>query len=615
MKNILHLWVFVLAMLAASTGWSSEPPPQTIPELEAAIAAVLTENNTPGMIGAMVIGDELAWLGSLGMADLVSKRPVDDQTLFRIGSISKSITSIAALILAERGQLALEVDLEQYIPEAGLENPWRETDPVRLYHVLEHTAGFDDIHLREYAFSDPEIELIDAITYNTTSRVSRWRPGTRMAYSNIGPAIGALAIAKAVDERFEDFVQREIFDPLQMSTATYFYDPSVAASYSDHGDALRIEPYMHIGDRPSGSVGASAADMAQLLRLFIGRGTIGGQQLLGAASIDRMERASSTLAAKAGLASGYGLSNAVRQKEGFVYHGHGGGIDGFASMYGYLPQQQRGYFFSINASHRETFNKIDALLRNYLTRGLQAPEPAATLAEQDLEYLLGYYQPDSPRAELERGVNLLTGTVKVSLVDGLLLTSTLAGEAQTWHPLGEGMFRRTDESIASIMAVESADGTQLLQGGPTLRKIPAALAWSRWLLIGLALILVASSMLFALVWLPRRLRGTRFPALSFRVWPLLASLSFALCVGILMLALEDPVNRLGTLNVWSVGYWLVSLGFALITLYLPLALARLPSAAINPVVRWHCMLVTLGNLLLLTYFSYYGMIGIRYWAY
>jgi CubicO group peptidase (beta-lactamase class C family) len=615
MKNILRPLVFFLAVLGASASSSTESPPQTIPELEAAIAAVLVETNTPGMIGSMVIGDELIWLGGLGMADLISQRPVGDQTLFRIGSISKSITSIAALILAERDQLALDADLEQFIPEAGLENPWQGTDPVRLYHVLEHTAGFDDIHLSEYAFSDPDIELIDAINSNTTSRISRWRPGTRMAYSNIGPAIGALAIAKAADERFEDFVQREIFDPLQMSTATYFYDPRVAASYSGKGDALRLEPYMHIGDRPSGSVGASAADMAQLLKLFIGRGSIAGQQLLSAASIDRMERATSTLAAKAGLESGYGLSNTVRQKEGFVFHGHGGSIDGFASMYSYLPEQQRGYFFSINATHREAFNKIDALLRNYLTRGLQAPEPTATLTDQDLKHFVGYYQPNSPRAELERGVSLLTGTVKISVEDGLLHSTALGGEAQIWHPVGDDRFRLTDESIASMMAVKSADGTQLLQGGPTLRKISAAHAWSRWVLVGLAMALLVSSILFALVWLPRRFRGTRLPAVAFRVWPLLASVSFAVCVGILMLAMNDPVNRLGTLSPWSVGYLLASLGFALITLYLPFALARQPSGAINPIVRWHCILVTLGNLLLLAYFSYSGMIGIRYWAY
>src|SRR6185436_2534655 len=131
---------------------------------------------------------------------------------------------------------------------------------IELVHVLEHTAGFDDIHFRDYAFSDPNVTTRGGIEFNTTSRIVRWPPGTRMAYSNMGPAVAALAIENVTGERFEDFVSREVFAPLGMSTATYFYNKSVATSYRHDAS---IEPYSHIPVRPSGAISASSGDMIQ----------------------------------------------------------------------------------------------------------------------------------------------------------------------------------------------------------------------------------------------------------------------------------------------------------------------------------------------------------------
>ena len=199
---------------------ANELPAQTVEELETRINSILNKNNTPGFIGAIVIADETTWTASLGMADRSARRPVTDTTPFRVGSISKTMISLAALILEERGVLSLDTVLHHLIPEVGIDNSWADTDPIRLVHVLEHTAGFDDIHLREYAASDPDIRLLDAIQFNTTSRSARWRPGTHMSYSNIGPAIAGYAIEHATGEFFEDFVDREIFDVIGMRHAT-----------------------------------------------------------------------------------------------------------------------------------------------------------------------------------------------------------------------------------------------------------------------------------------------------------------------------------------------------------------------------------------------------------
>jgi hypothetical protein len=173
-----------------------------------------------GSLNGVIKGDPAA----IGVADRQSNRPVTNDTLFRIGSVSKIFVSLAVIKLVEDGRMKLSEPIRRLAPEAGVINRWESTHPVELVHVLEHTAGFDDIHIRDYAFNDPNVTTLGGIEFNSTSRITRWPPGTRMAYSNMGPAVAALAVEKVTGERFEDYVSREVFAPLGISTATYFYN-------------------------------------------------------------------------------------------------------------------------------------------------------------------------------------------------------------------------------------------------------------------------------------------------------------------------------------------------------------------------------------------------------
>ncbi len=584
-------------------------------ELEAKLQLILDETNTPGMIGSMVVGNEVIWIGSLGLADRESQRSVTEETLFRIGSITKTFTSLAALKLVDQGKIDLNIELNHLLPGIGLVNPWQDTDPIRLHHVLEHTAGFDDIHLREYAFSDPDVTLLDGILYNTTSRIARWRPGTRMSYSNIGPAIGGLAIARVIDERFEDFVQREIFDVLGMISITYFHHPLVASSYQADGETP--SPYIHIAARPSGSIGTTAIDMAQLLKMFIHRGTIDGVTFLRPERIDRMEQATGTLAANAGLVAGYGLSNMYEDKDGFIFHGHGGGIDGFVSNYGYLTEHKRGYFFSINARKFNAFQKIDSTIRTYLTRNLQPAIPTPIDTSRDISGLSGYYQPHSPRMELIKGFEQLVGTMIISVNDNVLTMAPLFGEANHYLPVGNNQFRNKDGSVATLIALKSQDGEQLLQGMSTHIKIPGTLAWFRWVLAILSILLIISSILFALIWLPRKFFfSADIHYVSFRAWPALASTSFmASAIIVILTGLGDAIERLGKLTLWSGGYWILTWVFAGCCLISLVMLWRHHGRDISSALRWYTIAVTCANTIVLAYLGYFGFIGLRFWAY
>ena len=587
--------------------------------LEQSLEQILEQTNTPGLIAAVVDGDQTIWTGALGLADRASGRAVTSSSRFRIGSITKSFTSLTALVLAEQGLLTLDMELAPLIPEAGIDNRWRQTDPVRLFHTLEHTAGFDDIHLHEYAFSDPTISLLDAIQLNTTSRIVRWRPGTRMSYSNIGPAIAALAMATVTGERFEDLAQQHVLDVLNLQHTGYFHHPDVVSSY--RADGQTPEPYMHIADRPSGSMHSTAGDMAQLLRMYLGRGRIDDNTVvISSVSLDRMEKPHSTLAAKAGLVAGYGLSNSGNERNGFWYQGHGGGIDGFLSNYAYSPAINRGYFFAINASNGEAVREIDSTLRSFVTRDLQTPPQTPYLSGVNLSAMNGYFQPDAPRQEILRWLELITGTVAITSADDTLVITPMFGSRSLWRPLSEQLLRSKDGIAPTLAYVTSTDGELLLQGPSvgTLKKIPSWLAWTRLVLITLSLLVVFSSLLFASVWLPRRLLvGTEFPLISVRAWPVCASLTLVSSFVLLQLGQNVAVPRLATMTLYSMGFWLLSWAFAFASLVSTYNLIsrRTERHQMDSIVWWHSLLVTMGNLLLLTYLASYGVIGLQTWSY
>jgi CubicO group peptidase (beta-lactamase class C family) len=163
----------------------------------------------------------------------------------------------------------LEDKLSELAPDVAFENQWEDTDPVRLVHLLEHTTGWDDIHLPDYAHSVyPPVSLKEALDFHPHSRVSRWKPGTRSSYCNSGPGVAAYIVERVTGQEYE-----------------------------------------HISMRPSGSINASPRDMAKFLQFYINRGAVDGEQLISQESLARMETVQSTNAARVGQEAGYGLSN------------------------------------------------------------------------------------------------------------------------------------------------------------------------------------------------------------------------------------------------------------------------------------------------------------------
>jgi CubicO group peptidase (beta-lactamase class C family) len=584
--------------------------------LESRLVDILAENQTPGLIAAVVSDQKIIWQGAIGITDIESQQPVGVDSLFRVGSISKTFVSLAVMQLVERGQLSLDQPVHDMIPEALIENPWRSSDPIRLVHLLEHTAGLDDIHFRDYVFSDPEVSTLEGILFNNGSRQARWRPGSRFSYSNMGPPLAALMIEKVTGKSFEEYVDSELLDALHMDSATFYYDEKVVSSYA--ADGKNLQPYVHIPVRSSGALNASSGDMIQLLRMLIGRGKLDGKRILQESSVVRVESPRSSLAARNGLQAGYGLSNSYEQSQGFVFHGHDGGIDGFLSSYAYLPDAGRGYFFSLNAGNGSAYAAIGDELKSFLLAGLEKPEAVAVIESAEFASdWSGFYEPYSPRAEFGKGLEKLFGLSRVKFEGNRLLLSPIFGDEIELLAVTDNMFIKQGDALPSLMLLTSKAGETVLQGrGGTVRQISSHWAYLKIGLLAMVGLMIASSIIYAPLWLIARLLGrpSKINYLRVRLLPLLTIV--CLVSSVVWLSSAD-LTEVGTFSIASVAYWGLSIlwaAMALISVALILQY-RSRRMEVGVLVWWHSLLVSVALSIAAGYLSYYGLIGIRLWAY
>ena len=145
MKNtlltLLHL-IFGLVSFSQKTGSINN-----IRQLTDSIRAIMRQEHITGLMLGITTKDSVLFSGGFGYADLDTRRTVDENTLFRMGSITKMFVSLGIMKLVNEGKLKLDDELKKIAPEVPFQNKWEATNPVRIIHLLEHTTGFDDIKI------------------------------------------------------------------------------------------------------------------------------------------------------------------------------------------------------------------------------------------------------------------------------------------------------------------------------------------------------------------------------------------------------------------------------------------------------------------------------------
>ena len=208
--------VLALAQPAPAASPSPSPsglPPAAVQAIEAAISSTMSAERIPGLSVAVVTRSELRFAAGFGQADLENTVPATAETVYRLASVSKPITAVAALQLAEQGKLDLDAPVQKYVPSFP-QKPW----PVTTRALLGHLGG-----IRHYAEGEVESTrhynaLADALAIFQDDPLAQ-EPGTKYLYSTYGYTLVGVVIEAAAGTTFADYVRKNIFEPAGMAGA------------------------------------------------------------------------------------------------------------------------------------------------------------------------------------------------------------------------------------------------------------------------------------------------------------------------------------------------------------------------------------------------------------
>jgi hypothetical protein len=250
-----------------------------------------------------------------------------------------------------------------------------------------------------------------------------------------------------------------IFKPLALK------DTSVLPPIGDRlptgydSDGVTVIPYWHQIFRPFAAINTSLQDMGTFLRMMIRRGRLGDRRVFAAQTIERVESPTTTLAARRGLAYGYGLGNYWWLRQGIVFHGHGGDADGYLSKMAYTRANDSGYFLVITAFQNTTLGAMQAAVERYLVQGLTAEKapPVYALSEVRKRQILGRYGRASWRFPGRRDERRRE-TLEIIAIDGQLYTWRDGRERQQLLPVSDSLFRRPRDNRATVFVGSDTGG-------------------------------------------------------------------------------------------------------------------------------------------------------------
>lgn len=387
--------------------------PSTVRDVERFLDDWLVEGDVPGASVAVVDRESVLYANGLGARSVDPRAPATPGTVYGVGSLAKPITAIAVLQLVERGAVALDDAVGEYLPVLR-DAPG---DPVSLGDLLSHSSG---LPRGFYAERDSIAGREDLFRHVDGVAEERLADEGRYMYSNAGFVVLGELVA-AVDGRpFATYAEEEVLAPLGMDRSAFdpgrLPDDDLMTGRRPDGTPTSVEEFAD-GFRQAGASGgllSTARDLAALVRCLLNGGGLDGTRVLGAEHAASMcTRQSPPLPTADGSAPGYGYGLEVGELLGEPVVGHQGGIYVSGGYVGFLPERGYGVALAFNATGQPVVSTGKAVLA--LVCGEDPTDAVDPLAARErIDAVIGTY--GATRGEMTATVEPgPAGTVRVTL--------------------------------------------------------------------------------------------------------------------------------------------------------------------------------------------------------
>jgi D-alanyl-D-alanine carboxypeptidase len=387
----------------------------------------------PGIVVGVVSDQNLVWATGFGYADVAAKTPMTPTTKFRMASHSKLFTATAIMQLREDGKLRLDDPVSKYLPWFKATPAGDDDGTITIEQLLSHSSGLQreaGDHWTTYDFPTSD-QLRDLYS----KRQAAFAPSVRWKYSNLAYSIAGMVIEQVSGERWADYVGRNIFTPLGMTSSSV--DKNVAGLAVPYGRRMpdgsrEVLPFVDArGMAAATGVTSNVEDMAKFVSAQFRRGPRGGAQIVSTGSLREMHRVRSV---EENWTSGTGLGFDISRINNRTYVGHGGGYPGNTTETLIQLDDKIGVIVLTNTNDSNPFDIARELMATVgqAVAKVAAPKPVTVAWDPSWARFAGLYRGrwgDSQIVLLNKRLVLITPNR--ANVDNPV----------TLEPLGDGRFR------------------------------------------------------------------------------------------------------------------------------------------------------------------------------
>lgn len=370
--------VLVILICLSVSALAQQASPSAIDKLsgiDPVVGQLLSEWKVPGLALGIVQDSHVILARGYGYRNLEDKLPFTPNTLFGIGSTTKSFTALALAILKDRGKLDWDDPVRKYLPSYQLQDPVA-SERMTLRDLLLHRSGLARHDLVWYSSDFTMPQILDRLRYLQMGRGFR----NAFDYNNIGYMTAGYLAGQVYGKGWETLVRETILVPLGMN-ATNFHDTDsektsdYALPYDVVKDKIERIPFASAqGVEPAGAINSTLNDMLRYSQMLLAKGKFGSTQIVSEANLSTIQSPQILMGRPSAYSElsepAYGMAWVIQTYRGHRYVWHNGGIDGFYTLLTLLPDD---HIAVVVFTNRLDPSAAEILARNVFDRLLGLP--------------------------------------------------------------------------------------------------------------------------------------------------------------------------------------------------------------------------------------------------
>ncbi len=464
--TLCALALFSTFFVTATNAWQADDIEKRLAKLDELIESERVKNHIPGLAIAIVKDDKVIFAKGYGYSNVEDKTPATADTIFAIGSSTKAFTGALCGMMVDEEKFDWDDPVNKFIPEYDMKVDTGDEE-ITIRDLLCHRVGYSRFGMI-WAGGGLTREEVIKQGYKAEP-INKFREA--FGYNNVTYMTAGVCAAKSAGTTWEEQVRARLLDPLGMKVTTLSIndsqkDPNMSLGYvwDDDKEEYELLPMRNLDSiGPSGSINSSVNEMAQWVRLQLGKGKFENKQLISEKSL--AETWTKQIEIDKGVDYGFGWM--LQEWNGKKVVEHGGNIDGFAAQVTLLPEENIGYVLLTNVSYTTLAGSSIGLVFDTLL-GEEKDEEAYAVGKDLNEFTGNFIANFGPFDEATMEVKIIDGKLAINVPGQTDYVLKSPDEEGKWYfeltnTIAVSFNRDESDKVCSVVMYQSGTAPEFLR--------------------------------------------------------------------------------------------------------------------------------------------------------